>query len=548
MLVFITITSNAQNWLTTLNSGATTVPRLGLSTNHPLSFLTNNVERMTLTNTGRLGIGIASPLFTLDVVGDTRINGKLLVGKSSTEAVTMTYSAGNATTPAFFRFGVPVSLQPLNGNGSGATSGDPRPNLACLTGSLPGIVNAFHQALSISYNPTNTAVTGGQLLMGHNGYNAFLETQGTGTLSGANNPGDLFINKFCNRNVMFFQHATPFAIAQTKVVSIDGSLNVRSNMQLGDAGQTFADATSKLYILNSIGVGNGIRVKHGINGTFGIKIATYNDATAFVISKSATSGSNDGNESFKIEGDGQTTITTTNTTAFTIKPTAITEIFKVMGDGQTTITTTNTTAFTIKPTAITETFKVLGNGQTFIGSALQQTTGAMFTVGQSNKTALALSLTDNGFNPNRDFFNVYGNGYVEIKVSPSAMTTPTYTGVTGARVFTIRDVSNSNVNNHRDLFAVRADGKVYAREVEINNVANFPDYVFDKNYPLKPITEVDTYIQKNKHLPGFESADHYEKNGLNVGDLFLKQQEKIEELMLYVIELEKRLKAVEKSK
>lgn len=509
MLVFITITSNAQNWLTTLNSGATTVPRLGLSTNHPLSFLTNNVERMTLTNTGRLGIGIASPLFTLDVVGDTRINGKLLVGKSSTEAVTMTYSAGNATTPAFFRFGVPVSLQPLNGNGSGATSGDPRPNLACLTGSLPGIVNAFHQALSISYNPTNTAVTGGQLLMGHNGYNAFLETQGTGTLSGANNPGDLFINKFCNRNVMFFQHATPFAIAQTKVVSIDGSLNVRSNMQLGDAGQTFADATSKLYILNSIGVGNGIRVKHGINGTFGIKIATYNDATAFVISKSATSGSNDGNESFKIEGDGQTTITTTNTTAFTIKP-----------------------------TAVTETFKVLGNGQTFIGSALQQTTGAMFTVGQSNKTALALSLTDNSFNPNRDFFNVYGSGYTEIKMNTAAMP--------NNRVFAVKDATT--LSNIRDLFVVKSDGKVYAREVEINIVNPFPDYVFDKNYPLKPITEVDTYIQKNKHLPGFESADHYEKNGLNVGDLFLKQQEKIEELMLYVIELEKRLKAVEKSK
>ena len=269
--------------------------------------------------TGKVGIGNTAPIYSLDVSGDARITKTLILGATAAEAVTMSYAAKTATSPAMFKFAVPAGTRPAWSLPSGGVSGDPQPNLACLTGSLPGFVNAFQQALSISYNPTTTAVTGGQLLMGHNGYNAFLETQGTGTLSGANNPGDLFINKFCNRNVMFFQHATPFAIAQTKVVSIDGSLNVRINMQLGDAGQTFADATSKLYILNSIGVGNGIRVKHGINGAFGIKIATYNDATAFVVSKSATSGSNDGNESFRIEGDGQTTITTTNTAAFMVK-------------------------------------------------------------------------------------------------------------------------------------------------------------------------------------------------------------------------------------
>lgn len=284
--------------------------------------IVNAKSQNVFPGTGKVGIGNTAPTYSLDVNGDTRITKKLILGATAAEAVTMSYAAKTATSPAMFKFAVPAGTRPSWSLPSGGVSGDPQPNLACLTGSLPGFVNAFQQALSISYNPTTTAVTGGQLLMGHNGYNAFLETQGTGTLSGANNPGDLFINKFCNRNVMFFQHATPFAIAQTKVVSIDGSLNVRINMQLGDAGQTFVDATSKLYILNSIGVGNGIRVKHGINGTFGIKIATYNDATAFVVSKSATSGSNDGNETFKIEGDGQTTITTTNADAFLIKDAA----------------------------------------------------------------------------------------------------------------------------------------------------------------------------------------------------------------------------------
>ena len=89
--------------------------------------------------------------------------------------------------------------------------------------------------LSIAYNPANTAITGGQLVMGHNGVNAFLETQGTGALNtNFNHPGDLFINRYCNRNVMFFAHTVPFATNITNVVSIDGSLNVRTRMQLGN--------------------------------------------------------------------------------------------------------------------------------------------------------------------------------------------------------------------------------------------------------------------------------------------------------------------------
>jgi hypothetical protein len=185
-------------------------------------------------------------------------------------------------------------------------------------------------------------------------------------------------------------------------------------------------------------------------------------------------------------------------------------------------------------------YSVYGNGQTFIGPDLQQNTGAMFTVGQSNKSALALSLTDNTTTSNSAFFNVYGNGYTEIKVySPLGMPVPAYAGTIGPRVLTIRDFSNN-----RDLFVVRSDGKVYAREVEINLATNFPDYVFAKNYDLKSISEVASYIDKNKHLPGFEKGEFYEKNGINVNDMIIKQQEKIEEQMLYIIQLQQELQEI----
>jgi len=114
---------------------------------------------------------------------------------------------------------------------------------------------------------------------------------------------------------------------------------------------------------------------------------------------------------------------------------------------------------------------------------------------------------------------------------------PSPYGTSGSpRVFTIRDTSANN----KDLFVVTSVGKAYAREVEISLVPNFPDYVFDKNYKLPKISEVAEYIEQNKHLNGFEKGEYYEKNGINVNEMFVKQQEKLEEIMLYIIQLEKR--------
>lgn len=183
-------------------------------------------------------------------------------------------------------------------------------------------------------------------------------------------------------------------------------------------------------------------------------------------------------------------------------------------------------------------FEVTGTGQTLIGHNLNLGYN-MLTVGQSDKSKAALCLTDNTTTTNKDFFKVYGNGYTEINVySPTAMP--------NERALTIRDMSN--MSSIKDLFVVKSNGKVYAREVEISLAATFPDYVFSKDYQLKPIAEVAVFIDSHKHLPGFEKGEYYEKNGINVNDMFVKQQEKIEELTLYIIELEKRLQAVEKSK
>jgi hypothetical protein len=102
-------------------------------------------------------------------------------------------------------------------------------------------------------------------------------------------------------------------------------------------------------------------------------------------------------------------------------------------------------------------------------------------------------------------------------------------------------------------YKVSIGGKLIAEEVRIALKANWPDYVFDKNYELTSIEEVENHIKRNKHLPGLPSASEVEQNGILIGEMQAKTIEKIEELTLYIIQLKKennellkRIEAIEK--
>ncbi|HET9570968.1 MAG TPA: hypothetical protein VFP20_06135 [Bacteroidales bacterium] len=81
-------------------------------------------------------------------------------------------------------------------------------------------------------------------------------------------------------------------------------------------------------------------------------------------------------------------------------------------------------------------------------------------------------------------------------------------------------------------------GAIRAKEV-IVTVNGFPDFVFEKNYNLLKLQDVDNYIQLNGHLPNIPSAKEVNKNGINMADLQVKLLQKVEELTLYAIEQQK---------
>lgn len=82
------------------------------------------------------------------------------------------------------------------------------------------------------------------------------------------------------------------------------------------------------------------------------------------------------------------------------------------------------------------------------------------------------------------------------------------------------------------------NGTVHAEEV-IVDLSIVPDFVFEDNYNLRPLEEVESFIKINKHLPEIPSAKEVEENGLNSGDMQAKLLQKIEELTLYMIEMKK---------
>lgn len=82
--------------------------------------------------------------------------------------------------------------------------------------------------------------------------------------------------------------------------------------------------------------------------------------------------------------------------------------------------------------------------------------------------------------------------------------------------------------------------KIRAKEmnVEMNQAA---DYVFDENYDLKSLDEVESYVKQNKHLPGVPSADEFSDKGMNVSQMSNLLLEKVEELTLHMIQMRKEM-------
>jgi len=90
-------------------------------------------------------------------------------------------------------------------------------------------------------------------------------------------------------------------------------------------------------------------------------------------------------------------------------------------------------------------------------------------------------------------------------------------------------------------YKLAVEGTIGARKIKVTQVTPWADFVFDSDYKLPAIHEVEAFISINKHLPDIPSAAEVTKDGIDVGEMNQKLLQKIEEQMLYIIEMNKKV-------
>jgi hypothetical protein len=88
-------------------------------------------------------------------------------------------------------------------------------------------------------------------------------------------------------------------------------------------------------------------------------------------------------------------------------------------------------------------------------------------------------------------------------------------------------------------YKLAVNGTIGAKEVVAEISSRWPDFVFEEDYVLTDLSEVEQFVNENKHLPGIPSANELEETGVNLGNMQGKLLQKIEELTLYIIEQQK---------
>lgn len=280
---------------------------------------------------------------------------------------------------------------------------------------------------------------------------------------------------------------------------LDGTLDVSGIARMNNTINSGSAANGALIVAGGAGVGKNLNVGENLDvtGTGKINSTNYSSSSttgALVVSGGAGVGQNlHIGENLDVTGTGKINSTTNSTSSTT----GALVVSGGTGVGQN--------------LHVGENFDVSGTGK--INSTINSSsafTGALVVSGGA------------GVGKN---LNVGGNAHVNGTMTIGTTNTP----------------ANIDIVNTSGYKLYVADG-ILSEEMLVSS--NWADYVFKSDYPLRSLDEVKTFIQAEGHLPDTPAASEIEKGGIKLGECAVNQQVKIEELFLYIIQMNEEMKAL----
>ncbi|MEO1652327.1 MAG: hypothetical protein AAFU64_02180, partial [Bacteroidota bacterium] len=105
--------------------------------------------------------------------------------------------------------------------------------------------------------------------------------------------------------------------------------------------------------------------------------------------------------------------------------------------------------------------------------------------------------------------------------------------------------SAHGLNNATPEYKLYVEKGIRTEEVKLDLESTWPDYVFARDYQLRPLGELAQFIQQNQHLPEVPSAEEVAQDGIEVGQMQATLLKKIEELTLYILEQDQEKKVLQ---
>ena len=511
-------------WKLDGNSGTTSTNFLGTTDNQNLIFKTNSNEALRVDPNGNIGIGISTPMATLDLNGTFKYSN----GSQQSGYFLSTDADGNASWAA-----VPTTPNYWTQNGSNlfynggfvgigtSTPGSSTPN---------SILEVFGRTTINGADPTQTRLTFSQNGIGAtqlywNENTDFFNIQA----SRAGGGGIKFIVRDQNQSYHDVMTMATNANIGIGTNSPNAKLHLNGNLRIEDG--TEGDG----YVLTSDANGNASWLDMSIN-QIGTQANPYSElyATDFIkvgtsslwLGSTLTPGTADlgefifttgTNQPLRINGDeGPNTGNIQNT--------------HINPDGGLVGIGTNAPRHTLHSTGnflIEGDYKSLLFGETPDLAVISPTPN-------KGQFGIEYEPTERGLN----FWKPFGSKKVD-QATNGFKNFILFLNDDGVVGINLTNPTDQLVTRNTDGYKLNVNGGIRATRVKVQLENDWADYVFEDEYELMPLEKVEQFIQANGHLPNIPSAEVIEKEGIELGEMNTKFMEKIEELTLYMIELKK---------